>query len=318
MVMAGSLLRLLKQREPEAWLCVAAPPATAPLLQFLPDVDQAETLDVRRGEAGVLPRWRLARRLSGFDAAIVLPRSWKAALLPWLAGVPRRTGFAGEPRWPLINDSRPFDRKARPRTVDRFLTLALPRGEAPALPPRLRFRVPEGLQRHALEKLGLRQPDRPLLALCPGAAFGPAKRWPSMHFAAVARAWAAEGGSVWVFGQESDREAGTVIAAAAPEATTNLCGRTGLAEAVGLLDLAQRVVSNDSGLMHVAAALGRPLVALYGSSTAEETPPLSDNAHVLGLELTCRPCHQRTCPLGHLDCLNRLSPDLVLQALKAA
>ncbi len=318
MIMAGSLFRLLKEEDPKAHLTVVAPPSTAALLTFMADVDRIEKLPVQSGEAALAKRWRLGRSLAhaGIERAIVLPRSWKAALLPYAARIPRRVGYAGEPRWPLLNDRRPFDRRAIPRTVDRFLALARPRGAAiPEVTPELQFEVPRELLQLTLEKSGLTVPEEPLLALCPGAAYGPAKRWPAEHFAAVAAAWAQQGGRIWVFGQPADADAGAAISAAAPAAVSDLTGKTGLAEAVTLLSLADRVVSNDSGLMHVAAALAKPLVALYGSSAADETPPLSPSAQVLEIDLPCRPCHKRVCPLGHLQCLNDLSPAMVLNAL---
>ncbi len=319
MIMAGSLFRLLKERDPEAKLTVVAPPATAGLLAFMPDVAVCERLAVTSGQAGLAARWQLGRTLARqrFDRAIVLPRSWKAALVPFFAGARRRVGYSGELRWGLLNDRRPFDRKAVPRSVDRFVALGLPAGAPLPPPPVLRFQVTEAEQAACRDRFALEAGAAPVLALCPGAAYGPAKRWPAAHFAAVAKAWAARGGRIWVLGQENDRPAGAAIREAAGAAVTDLTGGSKLAEAVVLLSLADKVVANDSGLMHVAAALNKPLAALYGSSTAEETPPLSARARVLGLELDCRPCHQRTCPLGHLRCLNDLSPAMVLDALDA-
>ncbi|GAB5470964.1 MAG: lipopolysaccharide heptosyltransferase II [Rhodospirillales bacterium] len=318
MVMADSLFRLLKARDPQAHLCVVAPPSTAPLLDFLPAVDQVERLAVASGKAGLSARWRLGRRLrrEGFQRALVLPRSWKSALLPAIAGVPRRIGYRGELRWGLLSEQRRFDREAVPRSVDRFLALALPEGAPLPETPLPRMVVPEGALEAALTATGLARPTQSLLALCPGAAYGPAKRWPAGHFAELAKAWSTHGGAVWVFGQKQDQAAAAEILAAAPSAASDLTGRTDLAGAVALLSLATQVVSNDSGLMHVAAALARPLVALYGSSTAVQTPPLSPEAQVLGLDLPCRPCHQRQCPLGHLRCLTELSPAMVLEALE--
>ncbi len=317
MIMAGSLFRLLKDQAPDSELTVVAPPSTAGLLGFMPDVDRVERLDVRSGQGGLRARWRLGRALAkqGFDRALVLPRSWKSALVPFLAAAKRRTGYSGELRWGLLNDLRSFDRKAVPRSVDRFVALGLPKDASIPAPPRLRFEVPLSDQEACRDRFALSSQEGPVLALCPGAAYGPAKRWPAEHFAAVAAAWADKGGKVWVLGQDDDKGAAQTIAEAATEAVTDFTGRSSLAEAVALLSLADQVVSNDSGLMHVSAALDKPLVALYGSSNAAETPPLSDKAQVLGLELDCRPCHQRSCPLGHLRCLKELSPAMVLDRL---
>src|SRR5262249_41646973 len=150
---------------------------------------------------------------------------------------------------------------------------------------------------------------RPVIALCPGAEYGPAKQWPAGRFAALAGRLAKSGFSTWIFGSPKEAALGESIVAlakaeSAAAAPVNLAGRTSLIEAVDLLSLAAAVVTNDSGLMHVAAALERPLVALYGSTTPAMTPPLSDRVRILERTLPCRPCFQRTCPLGHLDCLN--------------
>jgi heptosyltransferase-2 len=201
--------------------------------------------------------------------------------------------------------------------VDRFVALAAADGEAPtpAEPPRLR--LPSGAVEAAREALGLAASGRPLLALCPGAEYGPAKRWPARHFALVARHWIAVGGQVQLFGGPGDRPAAAALVAALGEdmAVEDLVGRTTLAQAAALIGAAQAVVANDSGLMHLAAALGRPLVALYGPSDPALTPPLAAEAEVLALDLDCRPCHARRCPLVHHKCLEELSPRVVSDRL---
>ena len=163
-----------------------------------------------------------------------------------------------------------------------------------------------GDQAIAQARLGLRR-DRPIVALCPGAEYGPAKRWPAAHFAAIAEAMHARGRQVWIFGSAKDAAIGAAIAELAP-AAINLCGRTGLADAVDLLALSGLVLTNDSGLMHVAAAAGCRVVALFGSSTPDYTPPLSPRARAISLGLSCSPCFARTCPLGHTNCLQQLKP----------
>jgi lipopolysaccharide heptosyltransferase II len=155
---------------------------------------------------------------------------------------------------------------------------------------------------------------RPAYALMPGAEYGPAKRWPAEHFAALAQMLAARGAQVWVLGSAKERELGAVIAGEHRH-VHNLCGRTELVEVVDLLALARAAVSNDSGLMHVAAAVGVPLVAIYGSSDPRHTPPLAADAQLVYRGLSCSPCFARECPLGHLDCLRGISPQAVFERL---
>jgi heptosyltransferase-2 len=185
---------------------------------------------------------------------------------------------------------------------------ALPR---PIAHPSIRSTLAE--QEQTLHALQLPRPDR-LVAFCPGAEFGPAKRWPARHFAELAKALAANDCTIWLFGSPKDHAIAEEISQLAPGLCRNLCGSTSLAQAVDLLAMAKLVVCNDSGLMHVAAALDRPLVTLYGSSSPGFTPPLSSQADILSLKLDCSPCFKRECPLGHLDCLNNLLPEYVLDA----
>jgi heptosyltransferase-2 len=216
----------------------------------------------------------------------------------------------------LLNDCRPDDKRQR-RTVDRFVALAAASGEP--LPPveAPLLRLPAGAAEAAEASLGLVHSGRPLLALCPGAEFGPAKRWPARHFALVARHWVAIGGQVRVFGGPGDRSTAEALLAGLGEtpAVENLVGRTTLAEAAALLGQAKAVVTNDSGLMHLAAALARPVVALYGPSDPALTPPLAADVQVLTLDLPCSPCHARRCPLVHHKCLEELPPRLVSERL---
>jgi heptosyltransferase-2 len=319
MVMAQTLYKLLRQQSPQAEVHVVAPPWSLPVLERMPEVARGIELAVGHGEVGLRRRWRLARRLRAerYDRAIVLPRSAKAALVPWLARIPLRTGFRGEWRYGLLNDVRSLD-ATLDQTVKRFVALGLPRG-APlpgtlptALQPRLRSDA------RNLERLraahGL-TPGAPLAALMPGAEYGPAKRWPAAHFGALAAALASGGADVVVLGSEKERSLGDDVAAQAGDAgVRNLCGATSLADVVDLLAGADVAVSNDSGLLHVAAAAGAPVVAIYGSSSPTFTPPLTDAAAIVYLGIECSPCFARECPLKHLRCLNDLAPATVLRA----
>jgi heptosyltransferase-2 len=199
--------------------------------------------------------------------------------------------------------------------AERYAQLA----EAPGAPPvrplaAVRLEVNQANLLITVARLGLDR-SRPVAVLCPGAEYGPAKRWPAAHFAALARALDERGTAAWVIGSAKDRPIGEEIAERSQGAALNLCGRTDLGAAIDLMSVASAVVSNDSGLMHVAAALDRPMVALYGSSSPAFTPPLSTRAHIVRLDLDCSPCFERVCPLKHFDCMMQLTPARVLDEL---
>ena len=318
MVLAQSLFILLKQRHPDSRLDVLAPAWTHPLLARMPEVDEAIGLDIGHGELKLGQRLRLGRELRTrhYDRAIVLPNSLKSAIVPFMARARVRTGFVGEWRYGLLNDIRRLDKQKLPRTVDRFVALALtPDAARPEIPPP-RIRADMDKARTALAQSGRSMPMTPVLGLCPGAEYGPAKRWPAEYFADVAKEKLAQGWEVWLFGSNKDKPETDAVQSLTQNRCFDLAGKTTLEEAIDLLSLTAAVVSNDSGLMHVAAALDRPVVALYGSSDPRHTPPLSDKATVLYLGLSCSPCFERECPLGHLNCLRQLSPERVLAALK--
>jgi len=286
----------------------------------MPGTGRAVEMPLGHGRLALLERYRIGRQLAadGYDQAIVLPNSLKSALIPWHAGIPRRTGFRGEMRYGLLNDMRRLDDRTLPMTVQRFAALGLDDGAPLPDPlPRPELAVTAEETGQALQALGLQRGSRPLLALCPGAEYGPAKRWPEAYFAEVAKHRLADGWDVWLFGSDADSAVTAAINELAGGRCEDLAGRTQLDQAICLLSLADAVVSNDSGLMHVAAALDRPLVALYGSSDPGFTPPLSERARVLHLGLACSPCFERECPLGHLDCLRQIEPRAVEGALVA-
>ncbi len=314
MVMAQSLFQLLRQRHPGTDIDVLAPAWSEPLLARMPEIRKAWALPTRHGQLGLGQRYRLGHSLRSehYGQAIVLPNSFKSALVPFWAGIPVRTGYLGELRWGLLNDIRRLDALRLPMTVQRFLALGINRDDAiPPSPPTPRLVVsPAGID-SALKRLGLQHTAQPILALCPGAEYGPAKRWPAEYFAQIAKLYAARGWQIWLFGSERDKPVTAEIRSLCDADCTDLAGRTTLGEAVDLLSLARVVVSNDSGLMHVAASLGRGLIAVYGSSDPHFTPPLSPSATVLSLELACSPCFRRVCPLGHTNCLHQLKPDMV-------
>jgi len=317
-LLAQPLLARLRLRHAGLALdALAAAPVTG-LLARMPEIDQVIDLGAAHGELKLGRRLRIARDLAarGYDAAFVLPNSLKSALVPFLARIPLRIGYTGEARLGLINCRHRLDRAALPLMAERYAQLAEPPGAAPERPlPEVRLRCDPQRRSALCRALGL-DPEQPVIALCPGAEFGPAKRWPPRHFAALAAALAARGAASWLFGSGKDRDVAAAILAEAPGTAVDLTGRTTLEDAIDLMAGARAVVANDSGLMHIAAALGRPLVALYGSSSPAHTPPLTRRAELLWLRLECSPCYQRECPLGHLHCLNRLEPAAVLAALE--
>lgn len=316
-VLAQPLFRLLQARyRNAAAIDVLAPAWTLPLLERMPEVRQAILNPFGHGELNLGARRRLGRTLAatGYDQAIVLPNSFKSALVPYFAGIPLRTGFRGELRWGLLNDVRTLDKKALPRMVERYAALAGAPGEATVPPPPLALRVDDAARLTTLARLRL-DANATAATLCPGAEYGPAKRWPLHHFAELGKQLAARGFTVWIVGSARDGGLGEEIEKLSAGACRNLCGMTTLGEAIDVLASAALVVSNDSGLMHVAAALGKPLVALYGSSSPEFTPPHAANAKIVRLGLECSPCFARECPLGHFNCMIQLTPERVCSAI---
>lgn len=318
MVMAQSLFSLLKQRSADARIDVVAPAWTEPLLTRMPEVAESFFLDVAHGELALARRWRLGRRLRErhYDRAIVMPDSFKSAIVAYVAAARRRTGFLGEYRYGLLNDVRRLDKKQLPRRVDRYIALGLEPGEHPPNPipyPRLQASAANAeawLARHRRPV-----PESPVLGICAGAEHGPAKRWPASYFAEVANSRLAAGWNVWLFGSEKDAAVTGEIQALTRGRCLDLAGLTTLGECIDLLSITTAVVTNDSGLMHIAASLERPLVAIYGSTHPGYNPPLSDRAKILYLGISCSPCYERTCPLGHLKCLREIEPVQVLQQL---
>ncbi|NKB64532.1 MAG: lipopolysaccharide heptosyltransferase II [Gammaproteobacteria bacterium] len=330
MVMAQNLFQLLKaeaKREKYGLeITVLAPGWSEPVLARMPQVSEVVTMPVGHRKLKLGTRYGLAKQLrkSDYHQAIVLPGSLKSALIPWFARIPLRTGFVGEQRWGLLNDIRKLVPEDLPLNVQRYLYLGLPAGRLSGdifyqdnikSPPKPFLVVDHGQVQTTLTKFSLIA-DKPVLALCPGAEYGPAKQWPAAHFAEVARAKIAEGWQVWLFGSNKDQPIAQEINQLSGNDCHDFSGKTTLGEAIDLMSMAKWVVTNDSGLMHVAAAVGCQAVAIYGSSSDEFTPPLTENCHRLSLDLDCRPCFKRTCPFGHTDCLNHLFPDRVLPLIR--
>jgi heptosyltransferase-2 len=319
-VMAQPLLAQLRAREPGRPIDVLAPPAVAPVWRAMAEVDTVLETPFRHGALQLRERWAYARRLrrNGYADCYVLPNTLKFALIPWLAGIARRVGYKGESRYGLINVMHHDDPRAPRPMVPFYAALAHPpAAQAPAA-PRPRLDVAAADTRQAARDAGLAE-DTPYLVFAPGAEFGPSKRWPPGHFAALADAVAKLRPDLRVvlLGSAKDRAVCDELAALvrSPGIVHNLAGATSLGQAIALIGGAQAMVANDSGLLHVASALNRPVVALYGPTDPDHAPPFSDMARALSLRLSCAPCRQRVCPLGHHRCMQDMSPTIVLAAL---
>ncbi len=293
-----------------------APPSSLPIATLIEGVERSIPLAMGHGELNLVNRWKVGRTLRErrYGTAIILPRAFKAAIPPFAAGIPERIGYAAEARSILMTDARPDHQRKTARTIDRFVALAGPR-DAPPASPRPVLKPPRRPGRELETKLGL-DLSLPSIAFCPGAEYGSAKRWPAAKFAELARLAHQGGYRVRLFGGPKDIPITAEIAERAGVPLDDLAGKTSLLDAAALLALADVVVSNDTGLMHVAGALDRPLVVLYGSSSEKLTPPTAPNAESLSLELSCRPCFERTCPLGTLACLEGIEPAAVFAAVR--
>lgn len=317
MLMQPMLVRL-HQHFPGCRIDVLAPPWTVLLLKQMPEVHDVIINPFPHGALQWMARRRLGLQLRtvGYDRAYVLPNSFKSALVPFFACIPQRIGYRGEMRYGLLTEARKLDKSQLPLMVQRFAQLAETR--ANTTPPSLaepKLSITPEQVRGSLNKLGLSL-DQPVAVFCPGAEYGPAKRWPSSYYAELANRLYRQGYQVWLTGSPKDKPVGDEITTLAPQCR-NLCGSTDLADAIALISCASLVVSNDSGLMHIAAALNRPMIALFGSSSPQFTPPLSGKAKVLQLDLPCVPCFKRECPLGHFNCMKQLTPDTLIPHLSS-
>ena len=315
--MTEPLLRRLRARGER--LTVGALPWVAPVYRAMPQVDEVIEFPFQHGGLQFKARRAIAKQVQGrFDTAYVLPNSLKSSLLPFLAGIPKRVGYLGEARVGLLTH-RLKNPKNKPPMVAFYSALS---GEKEALDQdRPRLQLDAAQADAALAKLGLQAGGYYVFA--PGAEYGPAKRWPAIHFAELARSLDAP---AVLLGSGKEADLCEEISGAAGEGKClNLAGKTSLIDAFALIARAQAVVSNDSGLMHVAAAFGVPQVAVFGSSSPLHTPPLNDTAQVLWLKedatyqppLDCAPCFERECPLGHTRCLVDITPERVMRLLNA-
>ena len=339
MVMAQSLFIYLKQHYPDCIIDVLAPQWSLPLLALMPEVQQAYVMPLGHGKLGLSERIKLGKSLrpKQYDWSITLPNSWKSALVPWAAKIKKRTGYKGEMRYGLLNDIYILNKQQLTMTVQRFVALADQNPSitkkfakktsqkrpikqkhqyialADCLQPRLA--IDKNLAKKQVKHYGLCT-EKPILALCAGAEYGAAKCWPAEHYAQLAHHFLHKNWQIVLLGSEKDHTiCESIYTQINHPACINLAGKTTLQDAILILSQAQQVVSNDSGLMHIAAAVNRPVVAIYGSSDPKFTPPLHPKANIAYLDLACSPCFKRECPLGHLDCLNKLAPTQIINMI---
>ena len=327
MVMSQCLYITIKQQHPDALIDVMAPAWCKPILERMPEVNQALALPFGHGEFQFFSRRALGRSLRGqYDHAYILPNSAKSALIPWFANIPIRTGWKGEMRYCLLNDLRP-NKQAFQYMIERYVALAHPKSEMASSAdlggldqlPKPKLAITPKQQQATAEKFALSLGET--VGLCPGAEFGPAKQWPTIHYAQVAEYLLKQGKQIWLFGSAKDQATTQAIVSSIPEElrmnVTDLSGKTSLIEAVDLLSCCQTVVSNDSGLMHVAAAAGCQVGGIYGSTSPHYTRPLAEKSAIVHTDIECRPCFKRECPYGHLKCLTELDPEQVISAIES-
>ncbi len=318
MVMVQSLCMALKHTNQDNCIDVVAPAWSAPVLARMPEVRDIVEVDLLHGKLQLGERMRVGRQLRGqYDQAIILPRSFKSALIPFFAKVPVRTAYRGEMRYGLVNDMRPLDTQVTYKAVEKFVNLGLSQSDSRQTPtirfPELSIDKVKRQQAAAKFELNVSQPG---VAFMPGAEYGPSKKWPAEYFGQLATLFHQDGFQVYVFGSTKDHASGEKVVKVSKGVAKNLCGKTTLEEVIDLLSLVRVAVTNDSGLMHIAAAVNVPVVALYGAITPKYTPPLTKAAEIKYLDLDCSPCWARECRYGHYNCLRNIEVNDVYMSAK--
>lgn len=308
--MSLGLIQGLRDKHPHALIHVLVVPWCQAVYQLSSSVDQTILIDVGHGQMGLGIRWRVAQTLKkeSYDEAYILPNSWKSALIPFLARIPKRIGYWGEGRWGLLTHGKKKP-KNLPLLVQRYQHLA--ELSPDSIEPRLSVTMSPDTAKKLKDDWKI-NPDLPIIALCPGAEYGPAKRWPTTNFAQTIRDYGQKGWQGVILGSPKDGEVANEIIQSAEGHGINLVGKTSLKEAMEILSMAKLVVTNDSGLMHVAAAFNLPTIAIFGSSSPTYTPPLSKHARVVYQGVSCSPCFLRQCPLqgeAYLHCLTAITPE---------
>lgn len=318
MIMAQALFKVLKAK----FACVidvVAPEWSLPIVACMSEVNTSITMPAAgHGELALRKRYALAKQLrtAQYDQAIVLTNTWKSALIPFWAKIPNRTGWLGEFRFGLLNDVRYLNQKQLPTMMQRYVALGYDKNaELPIDHPYPSLKTDQATVLATLKKFDLVTGHKKIMALCPGAAFGPAKCWPAPYFAQVAQAKIAAGWEVWLFGSKQDEPIIDNIKGQLPRGCRSFAGKLQLAETVDLMSVVDVVISNDSGLMHLASSLNKYLLAIYGSTSPGFTPPFGQQAKIVIENLACSPCFKKTCPLQHHQCMNAITAERILTLL---
>ena len=318
MVMSQALLKLLKQQDPSCSIDIFSIATLHDLLKHMPEVDNYLTCPFKHGELQLLERFKVAKAIKEkmYTHAYIIPSSFKSAIIPFLANIPIRIGRLGESRYFVINNIRQAVTTKR-TAVKLLVSLGVSNdSDLPTPMPRPKLSLSQKHLEKTLNKLKIDTPRKPILTICPGAAFGKAKRWPTSHFAQIAKKKKNDGWEVWILGGPDEVVAAQEIQILSNNICTDFTGKTDLSDAIALLSLSTVTVANDSGLMHIAASLDKAVVAIYGPTSPEFAPPLTNKTRSLSLNLACSPCRKPKCKLQHMKCLNDLHPTLVLQAIE--
>lgn len=316
MVMAQSVMKVLKDQGVNE-IDLLAPKWCLEVAKCMPEINNLIESNLAHGELGLLKRYKLGKslRFNSYDQAIVLPNSLKSAIIPWIANIPIRTGWKGELRYGLINDMRILNKSKLPLMLQRYAQLGLSKEnniiQSPPLPKLIPIKPEETIKKFLLET------KEPFI-ICPGAAGGKAKRWPIEHYISVAKDLIEKGKTIWLMGSINDKEVTDKIANDLPNGHfANLAGQLSLVETVNIISYAKSLITNDSGLMHVASALNVPVIAIYGPTSPEHTPPLGEKSRVIQNKLPCSPCFKKECPLSHHRCMTDIKPSSIIQNLEA-
>ncbi len=306
-VMSNSLIQLLARDYQVDVLCASW---LKPIYQGMAEVNQVIALDLQHGKLQLGLYWQTAKQLRGhYQACYIIPRKLKAALIPWLAKIPQRVGYLGESRYGLIN------RRIRSEAEHKLWVQKICALYDKQAASQQSYPLPK-LQTNAQNKekwLQQLKPDKaPLVALMPGASYGPSKQWPVEQFHQAVKILHPEHNIV-ILGGKKEQQIGEQIKQGFDTGVSNLCAKTSLQDAVDILSISDFCISNDSGLMHVAAASGCFVKALYGSSSPDYTPPLTDNKQIFSDKLDCKPCFERRCRYGHYHCWQKVTPKRVLE-----